>query len=547
MKKIRQNLTYHRLELSQIKERISKLREDETFCLSEVEYKKSHSYNFQSCNKLTKKIANQCYAYKSQLRENDEYRSKENIANLQRISELLKDNNYRKKVNKNNQRRMSQVRTDKDYRKIEREKDKDFNTSIRQNPLKRKIINDNTNSCHKKARIDPVSGPKLRHLEKEAKRKKRLNYLLSRRESYLKNTFKQSKNEFICDSCWNCVRKCNIPKLAATKNLSFIETPDYLKRLSPLGVRLVSPWLPFLKIVPLQQFTNHPQLSLKGNVVNIQVDVGEMIKCLPRRPENAQVIQIKIKRKMQYDRSYMAESIIVKDVRDSWKFLQNSKLYNIYVIKENEELFSQFSQEKFSSIVDENDRKYLLDPENELFKIFSDNDDSNDGNNECNGDLDFDDVLVIDQNREIAESTRIIAPGENKTPTSMYAIPHYEILCNPQIFGGDEPFDEAKTLTVNERHKLWLTHKDPRCRLDPTLVLQLGQMTVEKRTRDSLNFVTRRGLKNESVTDHDILKTDIVDKLINKDKAYKFLKPVVGSPAYSEDKRKFIYGSKALI
>lgn len=50
----------------------------------------------------------------------------------------------------------------------------------------------------------------------------------------------------------------------------------------------------------------------------------------------------------------------------------------------------------------------------------------------------------------------------------------------------------------------------------------------------------RRGLKNESITAKDILQGDLVDELVNKDQAYKFLKSVVGSPAYSEDKKKFM-------
>lgn len=128
----------------------------------------------------------------------------------------------------------------------------------------------------------------------------------------------------------------------------------------------------------------------------------------------------------------------------------------------------------------------------------------------------------------------------------MYMIPHYKILCNPQIFGG-EPFDKAKVLSANERHKLWLTHKDPRCRHDPTFVLLLGQMTVQKRTRDSMNFVTRRGCENKSLQAKDVIDGDIVEKLINKDETYKFLTPIVGSPAYLADKKKFLIAAMVQI
>ncbi|XP_057335407.1 uncharacterized protein LOC130674157 [Microplitis mediator] len=403
-------------------------------------------------------------------------------------------------------------------------------------------VNNDNNEPEKKARLDLESDPRKRQLEKEIERRKRRNELNNYFNTYSTQLTKKAKqgnktaqlykkvitkqhqtptictccmrklydgitkltnykrtlitekamdkhsyyfkeSEFLCDYCWNYLRRSNISKIAATKNFYFIEIPDYLKRLSPLGARLVSPWLPFMQIVPLQQFTVNPQLSIRGSIVNIQVEVGEMMKCLPRHPRDTQVIQILLKRKKGYN--------------------------------ENEEFFTQFTQKEFSFVVDEKDKEYLLKSQNEIFTKFNDDDDDF-KDNDCEGNFDMDDVLVIDQNREAAELTRIIAPGENKRPVQMYDIPSDKIFCFPQIFGG-EPFDEANMLSANERHKLWLTHNDSRCRIDPTFVLLLGQMTVQKRTRDSMNFVTRRGYK-----------------------AYKFLKPIVGSPAYLEDKKKFL-------
>lgn len=282
-------------------------------------------------------------------------------------------------------------------------------------------MNDISNISHKKARLDSVSVPKLRQIEKEEKRKIRMNDLLKYNEVFSANLARAAKvvelkksaklyqsvltklrqvpetctccvrklyycikkltdnkrviisnqnmdkhayyfkeSEFLCDQCWDSLRKGDIPKRAAIKNLSFIGIPDCLKRLSPLGARLVSPWLPFLQIVPLQQYTIHPQLSLKGNIVNVDVDVGEMMEYLPRRLEEAQVVQIAIKRKKEYKNSYMTENVVVSDVKESMKFLQKSILYVKYGIKENEELLSQLTQEKFPFIVDESDKKYPL-------------------------------------------------------------------------------------------------------------------------------------------------------------------------------------------
>lgn len=113
-----------------------------------------------------------------------ENRLKSKRTKMKKIRQNLNDHNLELSQNKE---QISKLREDEI-------KDNDFKKSIHQNPLKRKIVNDNNNSCNKKARSDPVSGPKLRQLEKEAKRKKRLNNLLRYRENYLNNTLKQAKS-----------------------------------------------------------------------------------------------------------------------------------------------------------------------------------------------------------------------------------------------------------------------------------------------------------------------------------------------------------------
>lgn len=539
------------------------------------------------------------------LRNYESYRIQEKDSNKYYKSIVRKNEHYCTQENINQRYLKSQIRQDSDYYQKELERNKISRQTQRQDYRIRKRHNDEVKIAMKKARLHKDSGPKVRELEKEKKRIMRMNdklkynavfslkigkkakcgdeksklyhhVLEKQREStktciccirklydgitkltaYKKEiidnknlkayayNFKQS--EFIFNQCWNSLRVGIVPKRAGTKNLSFPDISECLKRLSPLGVRLVSPCLPFLQIISLQQYTANPQLSLKRNIVNIQVDVGEMMKCLPRLPEEAQVIQIVLKRKMEYKSSYMAEAIIVNDVKNSWEFLENSTLYKRYGIKENEEFFTQLTQGTFSFIVDEKDREYLSHPENELFGKFFDDDVNDNDNNDYNVNFDNDDILIIDQNREMADLTRIIAPGENKAPKPMYDIPYYENICNPHLFGG-EPFDELKFLSANERHKLWLTHNDPRCRHDPSFVLLLGQMTVQKRTRDSMNFVTRRGCKNEALNAGKVLEGTLVDEIINLNEAYECLTPIVGSPAYLEDKKKILIAKIAQI
>ncbi|CAH2223827.1 jg4993 [Pararge aegeria aegeria] len=330
---------------------------------------KRRKQSFEKRHQLQKTLHQSLRAY-------NEYHLAENLKARQQIKKdktinynsiHRRNEDYVTNEREQNRIRMAKLRSD------------DTNKKISQSSGKRKSSKDDSNISHKKARLDStVSGPKLRQIEKEKKQKERMNEFLKYNENFSSKLAYQVKNgkekksaklyqtvlakqcqnpeictcclrklynsinkitdykklivlqrnmvdcaynfkqsEFLCDSCWNSLRIGNKPKKAATKNLSFTKIPDCLKRLGPLGVRLVSPWLPFLQIIPLQQYTVYPQLSLKGNIVNVEVDVGEMMKCLPRRPEEARVVQIEIKRKKEYKTSYMAENIVVKDVQSS--------------------------------------------------------------------------------------------------------------------------------------------------------------------------------------------------------------------------------------
>lgn len=288
MKKIRKNKDYHDMELNKNRERIIKLHENETYRLTEIKYKINRGLSLSSNDSQTNKTDQ---FYKSQLRKSDKYRLKENLGTLRRMTELRKNVDDHYTENRKTQERISQLRNENDdFRQNEREKGRNLKKLQRQDPFKQKNVIIENNSYKKKARTDLVSGPKLRQLEKEEKRKQRMNNLLRYRENYRNNLLKkirqgnksavlyhkvlikQSKtpeictccmrklydcinkltaykkeiilqkhisehayhlkeSEFLCDSCWNCLRKGNISKIAATRNLTFTDIPDYSKRL----------------------------------------------------------------------------------------------------------------------------------------------------------------------------------------------------------------------------------------------------------------------------------------------------------------------------
>ncbi|CAF4080432.1 unnamed protein product, partial [Adineta steineri] len=89
------------------------------------------------------------------------------------------------------------------------------------------------------------------------------------------------KHEIIelCATCRKDIMSNKIPNLALSNGLAFYEIPDCLKILTELEERLISPRIPFMVIRTLG-FSK--QFGLKGNLVNVPMNVDTNVSILPR-------------------------------------------------------------------------------------------------------------------------------------------------------------------------------------------------------------------------------------------------------------------------
>ncbi|XP_043477547.1 uncharacterized protein LOC122508333 [Leptopilina heterotoma] len=97
--------------------------------------------------------------------------------------------------------------------------------------------------------------------------------------------------------------------MAANWNLKYHDVPEIVRSLSLVEERLVSPIIPFGQIKALLPFSMNSQLSFKGSVANIKVEINEMIKVLPRNFNELSTVQIKLKRHEDHKSHYMFETI----------------------------------------------------------------------------------------------------------------------------------------------------------------------------------------------------------------------------------------------
>lgn len=69
------------------------------------------------------------------------------------------------------------------------------------------------------------------------------------------------------------------------------------------------------------------QCGIKGQIVNVPLDVDSTAKILPRNLDDTHTIQLKLKRRLSYDRAYLCETIRPKKVLDALRYLLDQPLY----------------------------------------------------------------------------------------------------------------------------------------------------------------------------------------------------------------------------
>ena len=128
----------------------------------------------------------------------------------------------------------------------------------------------------------------------------------------------------LCITCSQAIGKGKVPKLCLANGLDFPPIPDELRGLSQLEQRLVSARIPFMHLRELRPTT---QLGIRGNIVNVPIDIEQSVNILPREFDRMSTIQLAFKRRLQYKGSYFQEWIRPHAVYRAAEFLVKQPLY----------------------------------------------------------------------------------------------------------------------------------------------------------------------------------------------------------------------------
>ena len=258
--------------------------------------------------------------------------------------------------------------------------------------------------------------------------------------------------EWICHTCLSALRDSKLPKLSVANGMKWPDKPPELN-LHQLEERLIALRIPFMQI---RELPRGGQYSLKGNVINVPVDIQPTINCLPRPMDENFTVAIQLKKKLSYKKVDFKENVRPLRVLSALHWLmKNSELYKKSGIVFDDNWFQDVTESaedtvrEFLEVSKEQckDKNYTENEKQKQEKTTEDD-------IEASNDYDSDHYSEIDANDHVGNIDTLVddadienkydkvftfAPGEGQHPLSLYQDKDAEYLCFPTIFCGQTP------------------------------------------------------------------------------------------------------------
>ena len=305
-----------------------------------------------------------------------------------------------------------------------------------------------------------------------------------------------------------------MPKLCPANGLDFPQIPYELKELSQLEYRLVSAHIPFMQLRELRPTT---QLGIRGNIVNVPIEIEESVNILPKEFDRTSTIQLAFKRRLQYRGSYIKEWIRPHAVYRAAEFLVKQPLYQEEGIGVNLDFLARHQLDNEEFDVEGKD----VEAEEE-----KDVDMAKDEWNETNGDQD---VLNPEDEQTLLKEAIPFAPGEGHTPMSLLADDNVEELSFPAIHCGQKRQLKIRH-SYNDIVKSEIRRYDRRC-CDPVKLFFMFRK-IEMLSLHSAIQIYLKMAQNQTFTVDQASDQNFIEQLIRNDDAYRVLSNDRTSPVY---------------
>ena len=314
------------------------------------------------------------------------------------------------------------------------------------------------------------------------------------------------------------------------------EKPQVLN-LHPLEERLISQRIPFMQI---RELPRGGQMSVKGNVVNVPVDIQPTVNALPRQMNEHVTIAVKLKKRLSHKSACFSENVRPNIVLRALHWLmENSEMYRSSGIK---------IDQTWKSTIENCDCEIVQ----ELTGTSSNSDDRESEANDdefCEVALDEcvqgnSDTLVDEADLD-TNKTYVFAPGENQRPLSLFEDKDSEYLCFPSIFCGQRRIEnDERTVSVHysDIAKWELRSVDRRAANSvPNIFFKLKKIQI-KQVSDKVNLALRRcKSEGKKITAEEALNPVTAEKIVRLNEGYYIFRTLRNSLAYLSSKKKDVF------
>ena len=255
--------------------------------------------------------------------------------------------------------------------------------------------------------------------------------------------------EWICHTCIGAIRDGKVPKLSVANGMKWPDKPSELD-LHQLEERLVSLRISFMQI---RELPRGGQYSLKGNVINVPVDIQPTVSCLPRPMDENFTIAVQLKKKLSYKKVDLKENVRLLRVLTALHWLVNkSELYKRSGVEIDVNWFKEVTESSGETVREflevsnkQNKEKHKQNRTNEedvnVSSVTKDSTAADDYDSDHFSEIDTNeqvgnvDTLVDYENLENkCDNVITFAPGKGQHPLSLYHDADAEYLCFPTIF-----------------------------------------------------------------------------------------------------------------
>lgn len=135
----------------------------------------------------------------------------------------------------------------------------------------------------------------------------------------------------VCSACKDSLVVGKVPAMSVTYGYRYPPKPDHLPKLHPVEECLIAPRLRFMSIRRLTHGSD--QCGIKGQVVNVPINVQNTVQCLPRNIPDDAAFDVHLKRRLVNKRLYKEGLINKQNVHEWLKHLEHSPLSKHLKIK----------------------------------------------------------------------------------------------------------------------------------------------------------------------------------------------------------------------